>query len=116
MELSFPLLAVLVLVLSGWPAGFYLLFQWLRHRKDADIATSPWGILCITGWILAAVGWLSKVLADNIVFLVTFLSPLLWLIALFLFRKWAHENKQTLTPEYGEKQEGVWPPPPNVPK
>lgn len=79
-----------------------------------------WVSVWATGWVSLAIGWAAQIFhgvsAPSSLFVLTYVSPLLWLVAFFMFRKWERENKAALKPDYGEEREGVWPPPPNVPK
>ncbi len=114
--------AVFVFCVLGWTAGIVLFFEHIKKKRGS------WRFVWGFGWLTLLLGlllrfnsggaWTSSkaYLVDEIGLCLTFLSPLLWLIAFGFFHKSNKAQKASKRVDYGEENEGVWPPPPNVPK
>ena len=122
MELFLPLLAVAAYTLVGWGGGLFLCASrliWYRKGRDAR----AWSRLWAVGWACAAVGWLMRALGgryqgidsslDWYGLLLTFVSPALWMMALWRWRKAGRMPPPVVGTE--PAREGTWPPPPNRP-
>ena len=129
MEFFFPLLALALLYGLSWLASLYLLVQFiLGVRMGRGLAS--WSILWLAVWPFFALGvvidcftWLRPYSPlDPIGSLCTFFVPMLWLVALGLFRKSTAAERQKAAEAQAEQKrqyildvrprDDVWPPPP----
>ena len=129
MEFFFPLLALALLYLSSWLASLYLLVQFIlgvRMRRGLEL----WSILWLAVWPFFVLGvavdcitWGRRyTLMNPIGSFCTFFIPLLWLVALALFRKSAVAERRKAAEAQAELErqyildvrprDDVWPPPP----
>ena len=129
MEFFFPLLALALLYGLSWLASLYLLVQFILGVRMRRGLVS-WSILWLSVWPFFVLGVAVDCITGGrrytplnlIGSFCTFFIPLLWLVALGLFRKSAAAEKRKAAEAQAELErqyildvrprDDIWPPPP----
>ena len=99
MGMWIPIIVLHLLATIGCPCGLYLLYIWLVHQTTGELS-GAWRNVWRMGWLVLPVGYVMSILPPPYGwgFLLLYVGPALWIIALVLLLRSEASKPLSSTP------------------